>query len=33
MRHFLDGKYHITLAEKVNTNETMYSLKDFVGEL
>ena len=33
MRQFLDGKYHRTLADIVSTNETMYSLKDFVGEL
>ena len=33
MRQFLDGKYHRTLADIVRTNETMYSLKDFVGEL
>ena len=25
--------YHRTLADIVSTNETMYSLKDFVGEL
>ena len=33
MRQFLDGKHHRRLADIVSINETMYSLKDFVGKL